>query len=102
VAAQDLCSGLPPYLKTHHVQAGVGHYGVFNGSKWEKQIYPIVRATIHDNEPLDANTSANTSASTTASDADNANRVTLWALLNAQTSSQAVTRGRSRKMAIVN
>ena len=98
VAAQDLCSGLPPYLKTHHVQAGVGHYGVFNGSKWEKQIYPIVRATIHYNEPLDANTSA----STTASDADNANRVTLWALLNAQTSSQAVTRGRSRKMAVAN
>jgi uncharacterized protein YtpQ (UPF0354 family) len=76
------------------VQAGVGHYGVFNGSKWEKQIYPIVRATIHDNEPFDS--------STTVGDADNANRVTLWALLNAQTSSQAVTRGRSRKMAIVN
>ena len=31
LAAQDLCSGLRPYMKTHHLQAGVGHYGVFNG-----------------------------------------------------------------------
>lgn len=27
MAAQELCSGLPPYLKTHHVQTGAGHYG---------------------------------------------------------------------------
>src|SRR5579863_76133 len=43
LAAQDLCSGLRPYMKTHHMQAGVGHYGVFNGKKWENQIYPVVR-----------------------------------------------------------
>ncbi len=42
-AAHDLCSGLKPYLKRHHMQAGVGHYGVFNGQRWETQIYPIVR-----------------------------------------------------------
>jgi polyhydroxyalkanoate depolymerase len=51
VAAQALCSGLRPYMKTHHVQTGVGHYGVFSGRKWDTQIYPIVRATIHDHEP---------------------------------------------------
>jgi poly(3-hydroxybutyrate) depolymerase len=51
VAAQELCSALRPYMKTHHVQTGVGHYGVFNGRKWETQIYPMVRATIHDHEP---------------------------------------------------
>lgn len=50
LAAQDLCSRLRPYLKTHHVQTGVGHYGVFNGKRWERQIYPLVRAVIHDNE----------------------------------------------------
>jgi len=43
LAAQDLCSGLRPYMKTHHLQAGVGHYGVFNGRKWETQVYPVVR-----------------------------------------------------------
>ena len=43
LAAQDLCSGLRPYMKTHHLQAGVGHYGVFNGKRWDAQIYPVVR-----------------------------------------------------------
>jgi poly(3-hydroxybutyrate) depolymerase len=51
LAAQDLCGKLRPYFKTHHVQTGVGHYGVFNGRRWERQIYPRVRAMIHDNEP---------------------------------------------------
>ncbi len=43
LAAQDLCSGLRPYMKTHHLQAGVGHYGVFNGKRWESQVYPVLR-----------------------------------------------------------
>ena len=47
VAAQELCTGIRPYLKTHHLQAGVGHYGVFSGSRWNQQIYPRVRETIH-------------------------------------------------------
>jgi len=47
VAAQDLCSGIRPYMRSHHLQAGVGHYGVFSGSKWNAQIYPQVRETIH-------------------------------------------------------
>ena len=47
VAAQDLCSSIRPYMKTHHVQVGVGHYGVFSGRKWNQQIYPRVREVIH-------------------------------------------------------
>lgn len=46
VAAHDLCTGLRPYLKRHHLQAGVGHYGVFSGRRWANQIYPLVRNTI--------------------------------------------------------
>ncbi|HXP98210.1 MAG TPA: polyhydroxyalkanoate depolymerase, partial [Telmatospirillum sp.] len=42
-AAHDLCTGLKPHMKRHHMQAGVGHYGVFNGKRWDHQIYPIVR-----------------------------------------------------------
>ena len=42
-AAHDLCSSLRPHLKRHHLQPGAGHYGVFSGSKWERQIYPQVR-----------------------------------------------------------
>ena len=47
VAAQDLCSSIRPYMKSHHLQAGVGHYGVFSGRKWNQQIYPRVRDVIH-------------------------------------------------------
>ena len=48
VAAHDLCSGIRPYMKRHHVQLGVGHYGVFSGKRWQQQIYPRVRELIHD------------------------------------------------------
>ncbi|MGY4829513.1 polyhydroxyalkanoate depolymerase [Sphaerotilaceae bacterium SBD11-9] len=47
LAAQDLCSSLRPYMRTHYVQAGVGHYGVFSGRRWKNQIYPVVRDVIH-------------------------------------------------------
>ena len=47
VAAQDLCTSVRPYMKTHHIQVGVGHYGVFSGRKWNQQIYPRVREVIH-------------------------------------------------------
>ncbi|MFY9291074.1 MAG: polyhydroxyalkanoate depolymerase [Methylorubrum rhodinum] len=43
MAAHDLCSGLPPHMKSHHLQPGVGHYGVFSGRRWESQTYPLVR-----------------------------------------------------------
>jgi poly(3-hydroxybutyrate) depolymerase len=46
LAAHDLCSKLKPYRKKHHLQPGVGHYGVFSGRKWESQIYPIVKNAI--------------------------------------------------------
>jgi polyhydroxyalkanoate depolymerase len=46
LAAQDLCSHVRPYLRTHYVQAGVGHYGVFSGKRWSQQIYPVVRSAI--------------------------------------------------------
>ncbi|RWR14688.1 polyhydroxyalkanoate depolymerase [Paenirhodobacter populi] len=45
-AAHDLCSSLRPHLKRHHMQANVGHYGTFNGRRWENEIYPVVRNMI--------------------------------------------------------
>lgn len=45
-AAHALCSGLSPHMKHQHMQPGVGHYGVFSGSKWESQVYPQVRDMI--------------------------------------------------------
>ena len=45
-AAHELCTGLKPFMKRHHLQPGVGHYGVFSGKRWETQVYPIVRNVI--------------------------------------------------------
>jgi polyhydroxyalkanoate depolymerase len=46
VAAHDLCSSIFANRKRHHLQPGVGHYGVFNGKKWQTQIYPLVHNLI--------------------------------------------------------
>jgi polyhydroxyalkanoate depolymerase len=46
MAAQDLCSGIKSTRKKHYVQPGVGHYGIFSGSRWQTQIYPMVRNMI--------------------------------------------------------
>jgi polyhydroxyalkanoate depolymerase len=45
-AAHRLCTGIPEERKRHHLQNGVGHYGVFSGSRWEAEIYPVVRSFI--------------------------------------------------------
>jgi poly(3-hydroxybutyrate) depolymerase len=46
VAAQDLCARIRPAMKRHHLQTGVGHYGVFNGRRWSTEIYPLMREMI--------------------------------------------------------
>jgi len=49
LAAQDLCTGVRTYRKVHHMQAGVGHYGVFSGKRWNNEIYPLLREFVHVN-----------------------------------------------------
>jgi poly(3-hydroxybutyrate) depolymerase len=34
---------VPEAKKTRHLQLDVGHYGVFNGRRWQTEIYPKVR-----------------------------------------------------------
>jgi poly(3-hydroxybutyrate) depolymerase len=41
-AAHDLCSALPDRFKAHHLQKEVGHYGVFNGSRFRREIVPRI------------------------------------------------------------
>jgi polyhydroxyalkanoate depolymerase len=50
MAAHDLCSSVKAYRKRHHLQPGVGHYGVFSGKSWQNQIYPILRGVIQAND----------------------------------------------------
>jgi poly(3-hydroxybutyrate) depolymerase len=48
-AAHDLCSNLAPEKKLHHLQPGVGHYGVFNGSRFRKEIVPRIVEFVNAN-----------------------------------------------------
>ncbi|WP_424927359.1 polyhydroxyalkanoate depolymerase [Amaricoccus tamworthensis] len=48
-AAQTLAVNLPDGLRKHYVAEGVGHYGVFNGSRFRKNIYPQIRDFIKAN-----------------------------------------------------
>src|ERR1700760_2271031 len=49
LAAQELCTGVRAYRRVHHLQAGVGHYGVFSGRRWNNEIYPLLRDFVHVN-----------------------------------------------------
>lgn len=42
LAALDLLSGLADDRKTAHLEPGAGHYGIFAGSSWRKNIRPLV------------------------------------------------------------
>jgi poly(3-hydroxybutyrate) depolymerase len=42
-AAQTLSHNLPERFRAHHMQDGVGHYGVFNGSRFRAEIVPKIR-----------------------------------------------------------
>lgn len=48
-AAHDLCSNLSDDMKIHYEQPNVGHYGVFNGSRWRAEIAPRVMDFIQSN-----------------------------------------------------
>ncbi|WP_412972191.1 polyhydroxyalkanoate depolymerase [Glaciecola sp. MF2-115] len=41
-AAQDICKNIPKPMRKHHVQPGAGHYGIFSGSMYRKNIRPLV------------------------------------------------------------
>jgi poly(3-hydroxybutyrate) depolymerase len=42
-AAHRLASRLPDSMREHYLQPGVGHYGVFNGSRYRAEIVPRIR-----------------------------------------------------------
>src|SRR5271167_2536881 len=51
-AAQEHCVNIPAARKLHHLQTEVGHYGVFNGSRFRNEIVPRIRkfvATVEEN-----------------------------------------------------
>lgn len=41
-AAHQICQNVPKTKRKHHVQTGAGHYGIFSGSMYRKNIRPLV------------------------------------------------------------
>lgn len=49
-AAHKLCTSLPAAKKKHHTQAGVGHYGIFNGRRYREHVVPIIAEFINKHD----------------------------------------------------
>ncbi|MBA8899733.1 MULTISPECIES: polyhydroxyalkanoate depolymerase [unclassified Phyllobacterium] len=47
-AAQTLCVNIPDHMRMHHLQGKVGHYGVFNGSRFRAEIAPRIVKFVND------------------------------------------------------
>jgi poly(3-hydroxybutyrate) depolymerase len=45
-AALTLASALPEEMKQYHMAEGVGHYGIFHGSRWRNRIAPVLEGWI--------------------------------------------------------
>lgn len=62
MAAHDVFKNIPPEIQKNYVQEGVGHYGVFSGSRFAAEIYPVIRDFVwqatdgkqHDASPIHA------------------------------------------------
>lgn len=42
-AAQDLCRNVPSRMRRHHLEPGIGHFGLFHGVRWRTAIMPQIR-----------------------------------------------------------
>ena len=49
-AALNISTALPDEMKHYHLAKGVGHYGIFNGSKWRERIAPVVEGWIRTHD----------------------------------------------------
>jgi poly(3-hydroxybutyrate) depolymerase len=48
-AAHTICSAIPDHMRMHYLQPDVGHFGVFNGSRFRKEIAPRILRFMGDN-----------------------------------------------------
>lgn len=49
-AAIHLCTNLQDSKKTHYTQPGVGHYGIFNGSRYRNEVVPRIVSFMADHD----------------------------------------------------
>lgn len=48
IAAHRICGGIPEHRQHDHLQAGVGHYGIFNGRRWREEIVPVISRFVRE------------------------------------------------------
>ena len=46
LAAHALCTGIPPERRRNVLQHGVGHYGIFSGTRWRTAVAPQIAAFV--------------------------------------------------------
>ncbi len=49
-AAHELCTGIDSEEQRHFEVKGAGHYGIFSGSRWRNQVYPVVKKFILEHQ----------------------------------------------------
>ena len=81
-AAHRICPNIPEAKRAHYVQPGVGHYGVFNGSRFRSEIAPRITDFIASNrhnipKPAKANAKAEPKAEPLAENLDGIDAVRL-------------------------
>jgi poly(3-hydroxybutyrate) depolymerase len=57
-AAHRLCTNIPAEKKAHYMQPSVGHYGVFNGSRFRSEIQPRIADFIRTHQQASRKTKA--------------------------------------------
>ncbi len=55
-AAQTICTNIPENMRMHYVQPDVGHYGVFNGSRFRREIAPRIVAFTREHSKIETKT----------------------------------------------
>ncbi|PWE52743.1 polyhydroxyalkanoate depolymerase [Metarhizobium album] len=53
-AAQTICTNIPDEKRMHYMQPDVGHYGVFNGSRFRREIAPRIIAFAREHSAITA------------------------------------------------
>jgi poly(3-hydroxybutyrate) depolymerase len=76
-AAHALCSNLPYEKKQHYLAMRVGHYGVFNGSRYRAEIQPRIRDFVRKHDKS-ANGGANGSLERAARPIDGKRSSQAW------------------------
>lgn len=53
-AAHSICCNLSSSMRKHHLQPSVGHYGIFNGSRFRSDIVPQITTFLRRHDPRGA------------------------------------------------